>query len=64
MINIKGYLLPKKTIIFLEKNDYLDEAILVCDISIKNNITWDNTKSGIIGRKERLIKKKNKLIST
>lgn len=61
---IKGYLLPKKTIIFLEKNDYLDEAILVCDISIKNNITWDNTKSGIIGRKERLIKKKNKLIST
>lgn len=56
----KGYLLPKQTIMYLEKNELFKEAIMICDIAIKNNILWDGTKSGIVGRKERLIKKEKK----
>lgn len=65
----RGYLLPKKSVIFLEKNNLIDEAIKICDVAIENNIIWDNTKSGMIGRKERLLKKykskdfNNKLIN-
>lgn len=58
---IKGYNLPKQTIIFFEKNNYLKEAMELCKFSIDHNIIEDGTKGKMYGRLERLKKKTEKM---
>lgn len=41
----------------LEKQQKIEEAIKYCDIYIKLGLDFDNTKSGIKGRKEKLLRK-------
>lgn len=55
---IKGYLMPKKICMLLEKENFIDEALLICDYCIENNILEDGTKNGMKGRRLRLKRKK------
>lgn len=58
---IKGYLMPKKICMLLEKENFIDEAILICNCCIENNILEDGTKSGMRGRQKRLKEKISKI---
>lgn len=57
---VKGYLLPKNVIIALDKNNFIKEAINICEVAINFNQDDDGTKGKMQGRLERLKKKLNK----
>ena len=61
---IKGYNLPKKICMSLEKANYINEAIKICQFAIHNNLSDDGTKSGMHGRLERLLKKQTKMFNS
>lgn len=51
-----------KHIALLEKNNFIDEAIAVCDLALKENIT-DTSKNGYSGRRKRCINRLEKVDS-
>lgn len=53
----------KRLAMLMERQGRYEEAVSVCDEAIRIGLTADGTKGGMVGRRERLLKRHNQLCS-